>query len=250
MGETKFSAMRLLCFLPSRSLQIAWLTVACAVGALTGQTAGREVQSHGLRFEKWLRDTFFGGYQPEDYTQKWDIPARANPDHGGIPVNPKAAKYGTAIGLGDALRQFTIAEQSTSFMLIVGFWDQVEPDRKRWVNVQTVKVTPARWRKLWGAVTRQDLEALVAVVKDKRLSLEEARSRVKEIKSAPPFSESVIQVNAKIDRSQRRLQCSLRFDDFFTHLASQADPGKSLHPSVFGVRIPETVHSPPRRFAP
>jgi len=67
-----------------------------------------EVQSHGLLFEKWLRDTFFGGYEPNGYTQKWDIPAADNPDHGGIPVNPKAIKYGTPIGLGDALRSLKL----------------------------------------------------------------------------------------------------------------------------------------------
>ena len=32
----------------------------------------REVQRHGVVFEQWIRETFFGGYQPADYTQRWD----------------------------------------------------------------------------------------------------------------------------------------------------------------------------------
>ena len=57
--------------------------------------SAQEVQSHGLVFERWVRDTFFDGYKPASYTQRWDIPASANRAHGGIPVNPKAVKHGT-----------------------------------------------------------------------------------------------------------------------------------------------------------
>ncbi|MFH1499078.1 MAG: hypothetical protein ABII82_14780, partial [Verrucomicrobiota bacterium] len=64
----------------------------------------QEVQRHGVVFEQWVRETFFDGYQPEGYTQKWDIPAGANRAHGGVAVNPKATKWRTSVDLGDALR--------------------------------------------------------------------------------------------------------------------------------------------------
>lgn len=220
----------------------AWMAALLLLSALSA----REVQSHGLLFEQWLRDTFFGGYQPKSYTQKWDIPATANPNHGQIPVNPKAAKHGTPVALGDAIRQFEINEP---FLLIVGFWDQATPEEKRWINVQTVKVTPEMWHKLWAPVTKQDLENLVTVIKDRSLSLDEARSRAKTLKSAPPFNQAVIQVNPKIDSSQRRLQCSLRFDDFFTHLAPDASPARQSRPSVFGVPVPARMDSSARQFS-
>lgn len=206
-------------------------------------TAAIEVQSHGLMFERWLCDTFFKGYRAPSHTQKWDIPAEANPDHGRIPVNPKATKHGTAIGLGDALRQFEIDE---AFMMIVGFWEQQTPETKRWTNVQTVHVSPPLWRKLWGPVTRKDLERLNAAIKDKSVPLEEARKRALQIKSQPPFTLAVIQVNPKIDKSQRRLQCSLRFSDFFRHLAPDASPASQADPRVFGVSVPPTFESGPR----
>lgn len=212
--------------------------------------SAREVQSHGLVFEKWLRDTFFGGYTPGAYTQKWDVPAEANPEHGRIPVNPKAAKYHSPVDFGDALRQHEIAEKKERFLLIVGFWEQETATEKRWVNVQTVEVAPETWATLWHPITRADLEKLVNVIKDKSMSLEETRRRAREIKSRPPFSNSVMQVNPKIDGSQRRLQCSLRFADFFDHLAPSADRERQDRPKVFGVAIPERFESAGRGSSP
>lgn len=217
-----------------------WWIALLSIAAMSA--AAREVQSHGLVFERWLGDTFFGGYLPHSYTQKWDIPAESNREHGGIPVNPKAIKYGTPVDLGDAVRQFQIDEP---FLLIVGFWEQSTPEVKRWVNAQAVSVTPEMWSNLWGNITQADLERLIAVIKDKSLSLEEARAQAKAIKGRPPFTEAVIQVNPKIDGSQRRLQCSIRFDDFFLHLAPSASKDKMPVAKIFGRPIPP-VAAPPR----
>lgn len=205
----------------------------------------REVQSHGLLFEKWLRDTFFGAYEPTSHTQKWDIPASANKEHGHIPVNPKAAKHGTPIGLGDALRQFDIDEP---FLLITGFWRQETETQKVWTNVQAIRVEPTSWRKLWHPITRADLEQLDAMIKTPSLSLDEARKAAQAMKARIPFTKAVIQVNPKIDGNQRRLQCSLRFDDFFTYLAPESSPEPQQQPRVFGVPVPKGFASPQRDF--
>ena len=212
---------------------------------LSNAALAEEVQSHGFIFERWLRDTFFDGYTPESYTQKWDIPAEANRHHGHVPVNPKAIKYDTPIGLGDATRQFQIDEP---FLLILAFWQQASPTEKRWVNAQAIRIDPDPWRQLWHPITQNDLDRLIAVIKDDSLSLDEARAQAKAIKSAPPFTESVIQVNPKIDGSQRRLQCSLRFDDLFQHLAPGADPKPQDNPTLFGVPLPNPIQSSPRQF--
>ena len=223
-----------------------WLLIVFTFLTLPALFA-EEVQSHGLMFEKWLRDTFFGGYVPQGYTQKWDIPAEANQDHGGIPVNPKAAKFGTPVDFGDALRQYEIVEKKQRFLLIVGFWKQVSKEQKRWVNVQAVTVEPETWAKLWGPVQRADLERLVAVIKDPDLSIAEARARVKTLKSKPPFTNALLQVNPKIDASQRRLQCSLRSEDFFKYLAPDAKAGEDPEPKVFGIPIPQDFSSRARQ---
>ena len=224
----------------SRFLRAALLAAALAVAS------AEEVQQHGLVLEQWVRATFFGGYQPASYTQKWDIPAALNTAHGGVPVNPKAAKYGTPVDLGDALRQRKIAEP---FILVVGFWRQ-DGDEKRFVNLIAPRIEPATWEKLWGPVTLADLERLDAVIKDKSLSPAEARAAAQKIKNAPPFTQSIIVVNPKIDsKTQRRLQCSLRFGDIFKHLAPDADRAPQDRPSLWGVEFPPALASKPRTFS-
>ena len=228
---------------PLQRLKIFAATIGAMI-AFTCLTA-QEVQQHGLVFEEWIDDTFFGGYRPRSYTQKWDIPAAQNKDHGGVPVNPKAIKYGTPVDLGDALRQFDIAEP---FILALGFWDQAG-DEKIFVNIVAPRIEPATWRKLWGSVTRADLERLDAVIKDKALTPEQARAAAKKIKAAPPFTSCVIEVNPKIDsKTQRRLQCSLRFDDVFRYLAPDAHPRRQERPALWGVEFPRTVESKPRQL--
>ena len=92
-----------------------------------------------------------------------------------------------------------------------------------------------------------DLERLDAVVKDKALSLDEARAQAQAIKRKAPFSKAVMQVNPKLDAKQRRLQCSLRFGDFFYHLAPNVEPLRQEKPIIWGVAMPEAFKSPPRR---
>lgn len=212
-----------------------------------GLTAlGAEVQQHGLVFEQWVQDTFFAGYRPASYTQKWDIPALANRAHGGIPVNPKATKYGTPVDLGDALRQFQIDEP---FLLVIGFWQQ-DGDEKRFVNIVAPRIEPAEWRKLWGAITLADLQRLDATIKDKSLTPEQARAAALELKRRAPFSQAIIEVNPKIDdKTQRRLQCSLRFADVFKYLVPGATSAAQPHPALWGVAFPQPVASKPRVLA-
>ncbi len=211
---------------------------------LAGAIRASEVQHHGLSFEHWVADTFFGGHRAAGPTDKWDIPASANKDHGNVPVNPKATKFGQAVGLGDAMRQYDIDEP---FLLIVGFWEQQGADKK-FVQAIAVHVTPEQWRKLWSPVTRADLEAIDKVVKDTSLSIAEARLEVLRRKKQPPFSEAVIQVNPKIDKSQRRLQCSISYERLFDAFAPGVDRGLLEAPEVFGHPIPVILASPSREF--
>lgn len=217
---------------------VAALVLALALAAVSAQ----EVQRHGLVFEEWVRDTFFDGYRPPGYTQKWDIPASANRAHGGVPANPKAIKYGTAVDLGDALRQHAIDEP---FLLVIGFWQQ-RGDEKHFVNLVAPLVTPEKWRELWHPVTLDDLRRLDALIKDTSRPLAETRRLAREMKSRPPFTQAVIQVNPKVGTDQRRLQCSLRFKDVFAHLAPDADPRVQEKPTLWGRVFPGPIASPPR----
>ncbi len=218
------------------------IVVTCVM-LLALTASAQEVQRHGLVFERWVRDTFFSGYKPASYTQRWDIPADANKSHGGVPVNPKAIKHGTAVDLGDALRQYEIDEP---FILLVGFWQQ-DGEQKRFTNIVAAHITPAQWKKLWGPVTYTDLWKLDELIKDPARPVEEVRRLALRAKNAPPFNRAIIQVNPKIDDRQRRLQCSIRFNDFFQHVAPDSDPTPQKEVTLWGVPFPGPINSPPRR---
>ncbi len=208
------------------------------------QCRAQEVQKHGVIFEKWIRDTFFDGYTPRSYTQKWDIPANANKRFGGIPVNPKATKYRTPVDLGDALRQYQIDEP---FYFVIGYWQQ-EESKKRFVNVVAARLDPAEYRKLWGDVKLEDLERLDAIIKQTPDYLE-ARRLAQAMKKTAPFNTSIIKLNPKIDsKTQRRLQCSLSFKDVFKFLAPTADPAIQERPLLWGVPVLPAFDSPARSF--
>lgn len=232
-------------------LVVALLFFCHAVFPSAAATArAAEVQAHGLVFEHWVADAFFGGYRPDGYTQKWDFPASANrlsaPALAGLPANPKATKFGSAVGLGDALRQYDIEEP---FILVLGYWEQVAPDQKRFVKIIAPRVSPDVWRRLWGPVLRADLERLDAIIKDRSLSPEAARRAAQDLKAKPPFSEAVIVLNPKIDsKGQRRLQCSLRYADVLKYLAPGVSSDRDPAPSLWGVPFPGPVESAPRSF--
>lgn len=221
-----------------------FLPALLALILLVGVAPAREVQNHGVVFEQWIRDTFFDGYKPESYTQKWDIPASANKKFGGIPVNPKAIKYKGSVDMGDALRQYDIDEP---FWLIIGYWQQ-EDKTKRFVNIVAERVEPEEYRKLWGDITRADLEKLDQVIKTTR-DYKEARQLAQAMKRTAPYSSSLITLNPKIDsKGQRRLQCSLSFGKVFRYLAPKADPGIKDKPLLWGVPVDIEVESAPRSF--
>ena len=215
--------------------------IFCLVASLGCAT---EVQRHGLSFEHWVADMFFGGHRAAGPTDKWDIPASANTQHGRIPVNPKATQYGEPVLLGDALRQYDIKEP---FVLIVGFWEQDGRDKK-FVQSLVARIEPKQWRQLWAPVTRKDLEAMDKLVKDTSRPVAEVRKEVLRRKKQPPFSQAVIQLNPKIDQSQRRLQCSISYVRLFKNLAPGRDRKAQPFAEIFGRRIPSVTASPPRRF--
>ncbi len=204
-----------------------------------------EIQEHGFTFEAWIRSTFFNSFKADSYTGKWDISEKANLDYGGVPVSVKTAKYGSPVGLGDALRQFRIDED---FLLIVGFWKQ-EKDKKGFVNLVAAPITVPLWQSLWNPITVEDLLSLDAVIKNRTLTYQQARVEAQRIKSQAPFTQAHITVNPKIDsKGQRRLQCTLGFSTLFSTLAPDADPKSMDVPQLFGVNSIEAFLSNPRVF--
>lgn len=208
------------------------------------EEARREVQGHGFTFENWVRATFFDSYEAPSYTQHWDVSAEANARFGGVPVSIKATKYGAPLNLGDAMRQFQIAQP---FLLIVGFWRQTGGS-KSFVNTTLAHVEPDQWRRLWAPITLEELQALDSTIKS-TLEYQQARLEARLLKAGPSFREAVMTVNPKIDsKTQRRLQCSLSFRAFFEHLAPLAGREATAQPHLFDIPALGAFSSPVRTF--
>lgn len=175
-----------------------------------------ERQIHGFKFEDWLKKTFFDIY----YTSEWDIPEKLNPNPAGGPISIKTAKWRCSVYFGDALRQFQINQQ---FTLIVGFWKS-EANKKKIVKILEAVVSLKKWKEIWKPLTIETLMELDNLIKDRSVSPEAARKHIQErlsnLRNSKP---TIITLNPKIDsKTQRRLQCSLSFPNFFKYLAGIA----------------------------
>ena len=104
----------------------------------------------------------------------------------------------------------------------------------------------------WGTSIGPDDSAIWAIAQNMASTSTSNRPGFKSAKvdQAGPKINSVIELNPKIDRSQRRLQCSLRFEAFFDHLAPKADRAVQEHPTIFGQSVPGRFESTPRVITP
>lgn len=203
-----------------------------------------EVQSHGFIFENWVKDTFFDSYRG-GYSDKWDIPAKFNKKFGNLNVSIKTAKYGSTIGLGDALRQFDINDD---FLIIVGFWKQ-NGKYKKIVNVSSVVVNSKVWRKLWQPVNFTELIKLDRLIKNTSLHYTVVRKMAQDLKKINPYSLCKITLNPKIDsKTQRRLQCGIKFHLYFEKIAIKHSSKIVENPSLFDITVPEPWESNSRKF--
>ncbi len=209
-----------------------------------------EVQKHGFSFEKWIKDTFFGGYEGS-YTQEWDIPPDQNihnhiPPHlRNHPVSVKTAKYLSPISLGDVIRQRNI---SVPFVMIAGFWSQRTDNKKWFEEIEAVLFTPDIWEKLWGTLSIERISLIDTQIKNLDLHYSEARKIAKSWKAREiDPSGSTIVINPKIDsKKQRRIQCSLPFNAFWECAGRNAEPSNSVE--FFDHKFPNPVISDSRTF--
>lgn len=182
-----------------------------AILSLAIHAYGKERQSHGYAFERWVLDHFYGA-QSNEYTDKWDALPKHTSDRVPIafrelPVSIKVVKEGQSLGLGDALRQ---REINHDFLLIIGVWSQNDSG-KRWENIIIRSFSEKNWGKLWGPVTADHIHFFDRQIKNRSIDIKKLRSLAKKIKKQPPFDQSMIQLNPKIGSSgQRRLQCSIQ----------------------------------------
>ncbi len=213
-----------------------------------------EVQKHGFVFQQWVMDTFFPANKEdangaESYTAKWDVPKECNnsskipAEFRHIPVSIKSVKYGTPVYFGDALRQYDISE---NFLLIVGFWKQQDPEHKRFVAIEYCRISAVLWRSLWNPLCRNSIAELDRLIKSSCDHYSILRKKAQKYKKTLPACSMVL--NPKIDsKTQRRLQCSIRFK-LFWGLVLEKEPALNPSPALWGCAFSNPIFSPVRQF--
>lgn len=212
-----------------------------AAGLLArGPVFGEERQSHGYAFERAVIRQMWGVRERTSagYTGEWDIPAEDNRFRPGVPVSIKCIQWGNGVYLGDAVRQRSVTEP---FEMVVGFYEkETGGATARLKAVHHLKIDPADWNRWWGSVPLEDLQKLDRAIK--RGSIEEARALAKPEAARLRELSDVFDINPKIDRSQRRIQCSIPFRVFHRVVLGQSgilEPQESL--ALFGRPFPSSL---------
>jgi hypothetical protein len=208
-----------------------------------------EVQKHGFRFEDWIRQEIFHCMNNENYGRRWDVDkedAKTSllpKEMHGLPVSIKTCKWGAPIGLGDVTRQMTI---DTDFVMLAGFWKQIDKDHKNFVAIRAVVFTRSDWKNLCRAYKLDDIKVLDESIKDMSIPPKRARDiAAKWKKERKTKDKGCIIINPKIDsKKQRRVQCSLPFEAFWMHL--KEDPSQALPQKFCSKIFPNPIKSAPR----
>lgn len=173
-----------------------------------------ESQSHGFLFENQILKDIYGSMNAttEGYIKKYDLDAIHN-HIDTVAYNLSIKSTGSnRVDMGSALRVYDSLSDEP-FSLINVSYTQVG-ETKKVTNVVQVDLTNGR-ELLFGNVKREDIEKLDTMVKQK--SPEETDICLRKIYNKELNNKSkYIQFNAKVDKKQRRLQCS--FPAFFRFL--------------------------------
>jgi len=194
-----------------------------------------EQQSQGYRFEQKVIRQFTGKENFEtSYTSKWDIPAEFNTATG-RPVSVKCIRWGNSVYLGDALRQRKISEP---FEMVIGFY---EADKKKGLArlkaLHHLTIRPEDWNRWWGGITFEEIERLNAGIKNK--PLEEAQAFARDLAAKLRKKPGIVDLNPKVNKDQRRIQCSIPFNVFFREIIGR-EPEAQVRFEILGKDFPES----------
>ena len=205
-------------------------------------------QQHGKLIEKALGQALVGQPVPESGNSAWDIPALLDWREGlnTSVKSMKTAKKGleqSTIGMADARRAFSINEP---FRMLVAPFLQVGGVKQVPVVFEFF-IQPHEMERLYGEMTYEDVEdfheGLLDFAAGQHVA---ARSWAKSQKADMADLSSGFVLNPKIDsKTQRRLQCSLRFGTLLEIVAE-----RRVHEGHFyGHPLPLCIDSSRRELA-
>lgn len=213
-----------------------------------------EVQNHGVVFEDLIISKITGFSKQEyqkfltnAYSHSMDIVKGiySNEDY-----SIKVSKNGSGVGCGDILR-FNKHTANDNFSIIVGSWNQINPNLKIYREIYEFKIRPEHYEIFWNKINFECLQEFVHWVKSippgKTAQLavrKEWKSRREEIYQK--YGQGILSIDAKIDsKNQRRVQCSFKIKDLIN---SNIEFVK--HTTQYqGIMLPYEQLSSPRTFS-
>ena len=212
-----------------------------------------EVQNHGVLFEDSVIRAITG-LSKDEYQSKLENAYTASMDVvKGIESNTnysvKVSKDGKSIGCGDILR-FIRHSRDDEFTMVVGAWQQISPEVKRYNTIYEFNITPADYVKLWDRITEQVVRPFVEYVKSIPAGKEGQMANRKEWKQRrqaiyDTYGQGLCAIDAKIDsKNQRRVQCSIKIDK----LIDSGIAYSKYETEYKGIKLPYEQDSSPRQF--
>jgi len=196
-----------------------------------------ENQLHGVLFEADIKAKVFNNPPPAPYTAPHDVDRCHNPFNSNENISIKATGSST-VCMADALRVFGY-EPGVDHTAIVVKYDQRGEEK---VLTHVYELDLMKREELWGSVTKEDIEALNALVRSMPVGqrVPEIDRAIKEKKKELNAKSGFIQFNPKIDsKNQRRLQCSIpKFESRAVLIKSV-----TTEPLVRGIQIIASVLS-------
>jgi hypothetical protein len=194
-----------------------------------------EQQSQGYRFEQAVIRRITDQEKVDiPYTNEWDIPAEFNRQTA-RPISIKCIRWGNPIYLGDALRQRKIKEP---FEMVLGFYEpETSSGLARLKALHHVVILPEVWSHYWGEIGLADIETLSAGIKNKPLAQAQsyASRMARQLRDKP----GIIDLNPKVNKDQRRIQCSIPFERFYEDILKQKKEAQA-NLSLMGRSFPES----------
>ena len=168
-------------------------------------------QHHGFMYEKKIINQY-NLIPTNTYTHKFDAYTKTK-----IPVQIKCIKFGSEICLGSLLNNQTISDD---FILHIGFW---KSNKFNIISEITLLITQEFWYKItYFAETNTMWHEFKTtktppIIRKKYNQLWKDRNPLSPIK--PRFKHSK-------SKNTRRIQCAIRFKDFFEYILKCSTPVK------------------------
>jgi hypothetical protein len=212
-----------------------------------------EVQNHGVLFEDSVIRAITGLSKDEyqtllenAYTASMDVVKGIKSD---INYSVKVSKDGKSIGCGDVLR-FIRHCRDDEFTMVVGAWQQITLDVKRYNAIYEFNIKPKDYATLWAGITEEAVKPFVEYVRSipSGKAAQLANRRIwKERRQAiyDEYGQGLCAIDAKIDsKNQRRVQCSIKIDK----LIDSGVEYIKYETEYKGIELPYEQDSSPRQF--